>query len=83
MFHPYVSIVGLRANNLTTRVKLPKSFLAVNLSETHTFHKKEEPGGLPEGTATMAEMEAEVQEGLKNLEIEKTDRPAGDVPEDS
>jgi inositol hexakisphosphate/diphosphoinositol-pentakisphosphate kinase len=23
-------------------VKLPKSFLAVNLSETHTFHKKEE-----------------------------------------
>lgn len=24
------------------RVKLPKSFLAVNLSETHTFHKKEE-----------------------------------------
>jgi inositol hexakisphosphate/diphosphoinositol-pentakisphosphate kinase len=24
------------------RVKLPKSFLAVNLSESHTFHKKEE-----------------------------------------
>jgi inositol hexakisphosphate/diphosphoinositol-pentakisphosphate kinase len=23
-------------------VKLPKSFLAVNLSESHTFHKKEE-----------------------------------------
>lgn len=23
------------------RVKLPKSFLAVNLSESHTFHKKE------------------------------------------
>lgn len=22
-------------------MKLPKSFLAVNLSETHTFHKKE------------------------------------------
>jgi inositol hexakisphosphate/diphosphoinositol-pentakisphosphate kinase len=26
----------------TIRVKLPKSFLAVNLSESHTFHKKEE-----------------------------------------
>ena len=26
----------------TNRVKLPKSFLAVNLSESHTFHKKEE-----------------------------------------
>jgi len=25
------------------QVKLPKSFLAVNLSETHTFHKKEDP----------------------------------------
>jgi hypothetical protein len=25
------------------RVKLPKSFLAVNLSESHTFHKKESP----------------------------------------
>ena len=24
------------------RVKLPKSFLAVNLSESHTFHKKDE-----------------------------------------
>jgi len=26
---------------LLFRVKLPKSFLAVNLSESHTFHKKE------------------------------------------
>lgn len=24
------------------RVKLPKSFLAVNLSESHSFHKKED-----------------------------------------
>ncbi|TVY80486.1 Inositol hexakisphosphate and diphosphoinositol-pentakisphosphate kinase [Lachnellula suecica] len=31
-------------------VKLPKSFLAVNLSESHTFHKKEE-GGEPEADA--------------------------------
>lgn len=33
------------------RVKLPKSFLAVNLSESHTFHKKpdqdEEPQEVP------------------------------------
>lgn len=27
---------------MVNRVKLPKSFLAVNLSETHSFHKKEE-----------------------------------------
>jgi hypothetical protein len=26
---------------LLFRVKLPKSFLAVNLSESHTFHKRE------------------------------------------
>jgi hypothetical protein len=28
------------STNIVTRVKLPKSFLAVNLSESHTFHKK-------------------------------------------
>jgi inositol hexakisphosphate/diphosphoinositol-pentakisphosphate kinase len=37
------------------RVKLPKSFLAVNLSESHTFHKKdgtEEKTTLDEATQT-------------------------------
>ncbi|KAI9640488.1 inositol hexakisphosphate and diphosphoinositol-pentakisphosphate kinase [Ciborinia camelliae] len=37
------------------QVKLPKSFLAVNLSESHTFHKKEELEHA-EGDATMAEV---------------------------
>jgi inositol hexakisphosphate/diphosphoinositol-pentakisphosphate kinase len=50
-----------RARKLTIhRVKLPKSFLAVNLSETHTFHKKEETTESKETTeekAMMAEME--------------------------
>jgi len=27
------------------QVKLPKSFLAINLSESHTFHRREEGGG--------------------------------------
>lgn len=27
------------------QVKLPKSFLAINLSESHTFHRREEEGG--------------------------------------
>lgn len=34
----------------TNRVKLPKSFLAVNLAESHTFHKKE-----LDGDSTIAE----------------------------
>jgi len=39
------------------RVKLPKSFLAVNLSESHTFHKKDD---IPEGVeTTFAEMTGE------------------------
>lgn len=29
--------------DVNSRVKLPKSFLAVNLSENHTFHKKDDP----------------------------------------
>ena len=36
------------------RVKLPKSFLAVNLSESHTFHKKEE---VEEGDSFLEEIE--------------------------
>jgi hypothetical protein len=32
--------VNLVQSNIMQRVKLPKSFLAVNLSESHTFHKK-------------------------------------------
>ena len=36
-------------------MKLPKSFLAVNLSESHTFHKKEElhDGQQWEGTSSL------------------------------
>lgn len=37
-------------------MKLPKSFLAVNLSETHTFHKKEE---LEEDTKDMVDEEGQ------------------------
>jgi inositol-hexakisphosphate/diphosphoinositol-pentakisphosphate 1-kinase len=46
------------------RVKLPKSFLAVNLSESHTFHKKEELDENPEseGKATTEEMQARAEE---------------------
>jgi hypothetical protein len=48
---------------LAFRVKLPKSFLAVNLSESHTFHKKETPEA---GDSSVDEME-------KNWElVEKT-----------
>ena len=32
------------------RVKLPKSFLAVNLSESHTFHKKDDLHEQPAAT---------------------------------
>lgn len=38
---------------------MPKSFLAVNLSESHTFHKKED---VDEGVSTIAEMEAKKDE---------------------
>ena len=47
------------------RVKLPKSFLAVNLSESHTFHKKEESSENAENAdsrATIAEVEASAEE---------------------
>lgn len=50
--------------NACPRVKLPKSFLAVNLSESHTFHKKED---VDEGMSTIAEMEAKKNE-QKNVE---------------
>lgn len=39
---------------IMNRVKLPKSFLAVNLSESHTFHKKEELEHA-QGDSTIAE----------------------------
>lgn len=35
-------IILYRTSNNIDRVKLPKSFLAVNLSDSHTFHKKED-----------------------------------------
>ena len=50
------------------RVKLPKSFLAVNLSESHTFHKKEESNenaDSTEGKGTIAETEAFAAEDNK------------------
>jgi hypothetical protein len=56
-----------------TRVKLPKSFLAVNLSESHTFHKKAELVEAKkgeEGESTIAEMMGEnlaQQRQLPNL----------------
>ncbi|KAE8441965.1 hypothetical protein EG329_004132 [Mollisiaceae sp. DMI_Dod_QoI] len=39
------------------QVKLPKSFLAVNLSESHAFHKKDDTD--PDAVSTIAEMEGE------------------------
>lgn len=50
------------------RVKLPKSFLAVNLSESHTFHKKEESNenaNSAESKGTTAETEALAEEERK------------------
>jgi len=47
------------------QVKLPKSFLAVNLSESHTFHKKDESNENAESAeskATIAEVEAAAEE---------------------
>jgi inositol hexakisphosphate/diphosphoinositol-pentakisphosphate kinase len=44
------------------RVKLPKSFLAVNLSETHTFHKKEELDDSQQTHSTIAEMNAKIDD---------------------
>ncbi|KAG0650297.1 Inositol hexakisphosphate and diphosphoinositol-pentakisphosphate kinase [Hyphodiscus hymeniophilus] len=46
------------------QVKLPKSFLAVNLSETHTFHKKEETNESTQSIdekSTMPEADASVE----------------------
>ena len=34
-----VFVTGIKL--IVNRVKLPKSFLAINLSESHTFHRKE------------------------------------------
>lgn len=48
-------------------MKLPKSFLAVNLSESHTFHKRDDP---EDGSTTIAEIEAE------NKERESQEAPA-------
>jgi inositol hexakisphosphate/diphosphoinositol-pentakisphosphate kinase len=48
-----------------SRVKLPKSFLAVNLSESHTFHKKEETGDGSEDTS-FDEMKAKGEIEEKN-----------------
>ncbi len=49
------------------RVKLPKSFLAVNLSESHTFHKKEES---EEGEKSLGERE---KKGVDGDQDDETD----------
>jgi hypothetical protein len=49
---------------------LPKSFLAVNLSETHTFHKREETKD-QNGEAATAEIEAPE----RNIETELEGQP--------
>ncbi|KUJ14313.1 uncharacterized protein LY89DRAFT_671676 [Mollisia scopiformis] len=60
-FHQYVLIhtpeKDLKLTS-TIRVKLPKSFLAVNLSESHAFHKKEDTD--PDAISTIAEMKAQI-----------------------
>lgn len=71
------------------QVKLPKSFLAINLSESHTFHKKE---GTPfVGEATFDEMKANgevdvkdsgnernhIQPHLNDSEVKQMDTPNG------
>ena len=52
------------------RVKLPKSFLAVNLSETHTFHKKEDPNS-----------PTKIKEAKQSEEVETAVGPTDPVPE--
>jgi inositol hexakisphosphate/diphosphoinositol-pentakisphosphate kinase len=73
-----------------SRVKLPKSFLAVNLAESHTFHKKEElsdeltestaaetrPSTEESNTATTAEMKPVKSEAMTEPVAEET-KPAG------
>lgn len=49
---------------------MPKSFLAVNLSETHTFHKREEAKD-QDGVAAIAEIEAQE----RNIETELEGQP--------
>jgi inositol hexakisphosphate/diphosphoinositol-pentakisphosphate kinase len=63
------------------RVKLPKSFLAVNLSETHTFHKKEDPVELPQSMPPIAAAQAGIQENLKNVEVSPKDPSSEGAPE--
>ncbi len=43
------------------RVKLPKSFLAINLSESHTFHRKDTPDGerIPNDELIISKMSGE------------------------
>ena len=58
----------------TIRVKLPKSFLAVNLAESHTFHKKELDNA--EDDSTIAEVlssENQAADGNENEHGEKND----------
>jgi inositol hexakisphosphate/diphosphoinositol-pentakisphosphate kinase len=73
-FHQYVQTSCYRCvkTNLIFRVKLPKSFLAVNLSETHSFHKKEDSVEPPDASAQTTE---EVEKGLGDLTVDSQENP--------
>lgn len=55
------------------RVKLPKSFLAVNLSESHTFHKAEQS----EESKSLLETSADVEGGLVSQVAEDITKEGG------
>ena len=64
------------AEILVFRVKLPKSFLAVNLSELHTFHKKETS---EVGESSVDEMKKSGELVEKNNEQGKQDEAGIDL----
>jgi len=65
-------------------VKLPKSFLAVNLSETHTFHKKEELDEGSNGSTTLPDMERGLtKDEKKEGETEQTNTDSELAPDAS
>jgi inositol hexakisphosphate/diphosphoinositol-pentakisphosphate kinase len=53
------------------RVKLPKSFLAINLSETHTFHKKESQDETTNAEAAIVSTESERKDSETTASMEK------------
>jgi hypothetical protein len=59
-------------------VKLPKSFLAVNLSETHTFHKKEEHDENSNSSSATANFGME-KAGVEDKGTESSEAIAGNL----